>query len=271
MIKKKFFIYGMLLIASFLLVIATSCEKEEDVSASHGQMTDNRDDRTYKTVQIGDQVWMAENLAYLPDITYEDDWGSYSEPQYAVYGYAPGSGTETVEGAKATENYQEYGVLYNWHAVMQGEESSEENPSNVQGICPPGWHLPSDAEWEELEIYLANNGYNYDGTKGYDNNPREKIAKAIAATSHWASSSSSGAVGENLQTNNSSGFTALPAGRRYHNGNFGSIGEVGSWWIATTAFATSSWRRSIRYTSSGVARNTYLETVGFSVRCVKDN
>ena len=109
----------------------------------------------YAVVTIGSQTWMAENLAYLPEITFEDDWGSNTDPQYAVYDYAPGSGTETVAGAKATANYDTYGVLYNWSAAMDGDASSSSNPSGVQGICPNGWHLPSDDEWKELEMALG--------------------------------------------------------------------------------------------------------------------
>ncbi len=233
--------------------------------------TDARDGAAYSTVLIGDQCWMAENLAYLPEITFEDVWGSHTEPQYAVYDYAPGSGTETVAGAKATENYSTYGVLYNWAAAMDGAESSEENPSGVQGVCPPGWHLPSDAEWVQLEIYLANNGHNYDGSTGYDSNPRSKIAKAKAATTHWESSSNTGAVGNNLQANNSSGFTALPGGFRYFYGYFDIIGYYGFWWSATELDATHAWYRGMRYDTSYVYRFNYYKELGFSVRCVRDN
>ena len=70
-----------------------------------------------------------------------------------VYDYAPGSGSETVAGAKATANYDTYGVLYNWPAAMDGDTSSTANPSGVQGICPTGWHLPSHEEWTELTIF----------------------------------------------------------------------------------------------------------------------
>jgi uncharacterized protein (TIGR02145 family) len=88
---------------------------------------------------------MAENLKYLPSVV-GPGTGSNSEAYCYVYGY---DGT-SISAAKATENYATYGVLYNWTAAMNGAESSDANPSGVQGICPDGWHLPSDAEWKQL-------------------------------------------------------------------------------------------------------------------------
>ncbi|GAG76549.1 unnamed protein product, partial [marine sediment metagenome] len=108
-----------------------------------GTLTDTRDGHIYPTVRIGNQWWMAENLAYLPSIS--PHWyTSYTEPYYYVYGCEE----TTVSEAKTTINYQTYGVLYNWAATMDGAESSNTNPSDVQGVCPDGWHLPSDAEWK---------------------------------------------------------------------------------------------------------------------------
>ncbi len=93
---------------------------------------------------------MAKNLAYLPDVV-KPDSGSQTTPLYYVYDY---NGT-SVNAAKETENYTIYGVLYNWAAAMAGSESSSNNPSGVQGICPQGWHIPSDAEWTQLSDYLG--------------------------------------------------------------------------------------------------------------------
>lgn len=146
------------------------------------------DGDNYAVVTIGEQTWMAENLRYLPSVVgpdtgSEDVAGSY----YYVYGY---NGTDISE-AKATENYDTYGVLYNWSAAMNGEESSEDNPSGVQGICPAGWHLPSKAEWTELTDYLG--GGSVAGGK----------LKEIGTT-HWSS--------PNTGATNETGFTALPGG-----------------------------------------------------------
>src|SRR5574344_921488 len=103
-----------------------------------GTFTDARDGNQYNWVKIGDQIWMAENLAYLPSVNMvadgsEDAAGSY----YYVYGY---DGTNVAD-AKATANYTTYGVLYNWTAALTA--------------CPTGWHLPTDAEWTTLITFLG--------------------------------------------------------------------------------------------------------------------
>ncbi|MBT3748463.1 MAG: hypothetical protein HOG34_05710, partial [Bacteroidetes bacterium] len=96
------------------------------------------DGRVYETIQIGNQLWMAENLAYLPLVNSLSD-GSVSQPKYYVYDY---NGT-SLSVAKTTDNYESYGVLYNWEAAKMA--------------CPEGWHLPNDEEWKKLEKYLGMN------------------------------------------------------------------------------------------------------------------
>ena len=128
--------------------------------------------------------------------------------------------------ARATYNYKNYGVLYNWPAAMAGSTGN----NRVQGICPEGWHLPRDDEWEQLEHYLADNGYNYDGSIG---GGRERIASAMAATTHWPFSDCSGSTGDNIQLNNRSGFSALPGGYRHPDGQLTNNGYYGYWWTST--------------------------------------
>ena len=211
-----------------------------------GSFTDTRDGNTYKTVTIGNQVWMAENLAYLPSVNMvadgsEDAAGSY----YYVYGY---DGTNVTD-AKATANYTTYGVLYNWTAAMNGSASSTSNPSTVQGVCPSGWHLPSDAEWTQLTDYLG--GESVAGVKLKE-----------TGTTHWSSS--------NAEATNETGFTALPDGLRNNNGTFDYIGIAGYWWSATENYADDAWRRSMLYLYNDVYRDSYSKELGFSVRCVRD-
>ena len=211
-----------------------------------GTFIDSRDGNEYNWVQIGDQVWMAENLAYLPSVNMvadgsEDAAGSY----YYVYGY---DGTNVTD-AKATANYTTYGVLYNWTAAMDGEASSTTNPSGIQGVCPAGWHLPSDAEWTELTAYLG-------GTSVAGGKLKE------TGTTHWAS--------PNTGATNETGFTALPGGYRIDNGSFGDIGYYGFWWSATGSNAADAWFRYMDYSNSSVSRSNYFKEVGFSVRCVRD-
>ena len=211
-----------------------------------GTFIDSRDGNEYNWVQIGDQVWMAENLAYLPSVNMvadgsEDAAGSY----YYVYGY---DGTNVAD-AKATDNYATYGVLYNWTAAMDGEASSTTNPSGIQGVCPAGWHLPSDAEWTELTDYLG-------GTSVAGGKLKE------TGTTHWAS--------PNTGATNETGFTALPGGYRFIDGTFINIGGTGGWWSATEFNATVAWDRSMYYDYSDAGRSPSFKEVGFSVRCVRD-
>ena len=211
-----------------------------------GTFIDSRDGNEYNWVQIGDQVWMAENLAYLPSVNMvadgsEDAAGSY----YYVYGY---DGTNVAD-AKATDNYATYGVLYNWTAAMDGEASSTTNPSGIQGVCPAGWHLPSDAEWTELTDYLG-------GTSVAGGKLKE------TGTTHWAS--------PNTGATNETGFTALPGGDRSSNGYFGSVGYYGYWWSSTEDFTFDAWNRNLNFSSGDVSRINHLKKYGFSVRCVRD-
>ncbi len=198
------------------------------------------DGKNYRVVQIGNQTWMAENLAYLPKV-------SPTTEGYYVYDY---TGT-SVSGAKASDYYEPYGALYNWSAANKA--------------CPPDWHLPSDAEWHELENYLIANGYNYDGTT-----TGNKIAKSMAATTYWNSYPNTGAIGNNLPANNASGFSALPGGYRGIEGSFFNIGNTGIWWTSTGGVEDTAWARGMYLIGSNVFRVSYPLGLGYSVRCVRD-
>src|SRR5690554_6700140 len=145
-------------------------------SIVYSTIKDARDNQTYRIVTIGSQTWMAENLKYLPSVV-GPETGSQTTPHYYVYGY---NGTNVTD-AKATANYNTYGVLYNWPAEMNA--------------CPDGWHLPSDAEWTELTDYLG--GESVAGGKLKE-----------TGTTHWAS--------PNTGATNETGFTALPEIGRAH-------------------------------------------------------
>jgi len=209
-----------------------------------GTFIDSRDGNEYNWVQIGDQVWMAENLKYLPSVV-GPGTGSNSTAYYYVYGY---NGTNVAD-AKATANYTTYGVLYNWPAAMDGEASSTTNPSGVQGVCPTGWHLPSDAEWTQLTGYLG--GEVVAGGKLKE-----------TGTTHWSS--------PNTSATNETGFTALPGGYRYDDGTFDGIGDYGFWWSATEFSTTNAWYRGVGYDYSYVYKSYGYKGWGVSVRCVRD-
>lgn len=149
---------------------------------------------------------------------------------------------------------------------MAGASSSSANPSKVQGVCPAGWHLPSYAEWTQLENYLIANGYNYDGTT-----TGNKIAKSMAATTNWHSYSVTGTIGNNLNLNNKSGFSALPGGYRYYfDGAFYSVGFTGDWWSSSEYYSSNAWRRALFYSGSYVYRGYGSKADAISVRCVRD-
>jgi uncharacterized protein (TIGR02145 family) len=173
--------------------------------------TDTRDNNEYTLVEIGNQVWMAENLAYLPFLSPPSS-ESYTQPYYYVNGY---EGT-SVSSAKFKNSYKIYGVLYNWPAAMNGAVSSNSKPSGVQGVCPDGWHLPSTSGWNELINYLG----------GWD-----KAGVKLKGLTQWAD--------PNNGATNSSGLTALPGGSREYYGYFGGVGGGGLWWSVYFAIGWS--------------------------------
>jgi uncharacterized protein (TIGR02145 family) len=203
-------------------------------------LTDDRDGQTYSTVEIGDQCWMAENLAYLPVVHSNSEFetqGNNEDPGYGVYGY-DGSDLAT---AKSQSNYSTYGVLYNWYAVDQ------------VSICPAGWSVASDDDLKELEMELG-------------------MTQADADTLNaWRSS---GNVGEKLKTstwggNNSSGFTALPGGLRDTDGSFYFEGTGANFWSSSPS-GDDALGRLLDSSSVGVGRGAGIRASGFSVRCLRD-
>lgn len=207
-------------------------------------ITDSRDGNVYKIVTIGDQVWMAENLKYLPGVV-GPTTGSETVPYYYVYGY---NGTD-VNAAITTANYNTYGVLYNWPAAMAGEAGSSSVPSGVQGVCPDGWHLPSDAEWSMMFDYLG-------GTSVAGGKLKE------AGTQHW--------LAPNSGATNSTGFTALPGGFRVNSNSFANKGINGYWYSATDFDVNRAFGPYMYYNDSEIKYNGLTKDYAFSIRCVKD-
>ena len=255
--------------------ITTSCNTSYDeiwvkfTSWVYGMpFTDLRDNNVYETVVIGNQCWIAENLKYLPEVS-GPEVGSDAEPYYYVYGYY---GTN-VNDAKASTNYNTYGVLYNWPAAMAGSSSSSSNPSGVQGVCPTGWHLPSDAEWTQLVDYLDSQGFtnNWDNPNGASNalkSCRQENSPlggdcAISEHPRWESDDTHYGFDE-------FGFSALPGGFRNTDGNFSLIGSYGTWWSSNEYSSSSAWGRNMNYSSGNVDRGSYNKTNGYSVRCLRD-
>jgi uncharacterized protein (TIGR02145 family) len=198
-----------------------------------GTMTDIQGN-VYKTVQIGSQVWMAENLrtarykddTAIPQVTDNTAWDNLTTPGYCWY-----------NNEKATYG-NIYGALYNWYAV------------NTWKLCPTGWHVPSDAEWTTLTTFLG--GVIVAGGKMKE-----------AGTTHWQS--------PNTGATNESGFSGLPGGYRLTNGYFSTIiGYNGYWWSSSEYSTSSAWYRYLTYDTSTIYRGVDYKEYGFSVRCVRD-
>ena len=198
--------------------------------------------QVYNTVLIGDQCWLKENLAYLPSVSPSSN-GSYTVPFYYVYDY---QGT-SVNDAKATYNYQTYGVLYNWPAAITA--------------CPAGWHLPTDDEWKILEgtvdsqYPVGDPIWNNEGWRGYD------AGLNIKSTSGWYS----GSNGDDLY-----GYSALPGGFRDAEGYFYDIEEYANFWSSTEFYGSYAWARTLCYYYDNINRGNRYEARGYSVRCLKD-
>jgi uncharacterized protein (TIGR02145 family) len=218
--------------------------------------TDSRDGRKYKWVSIGDQVWMAENLAWLPVVSPFLEGSRYNE-YYYVFGY---NGSD-VTAAKATNNYAVYGVLYNWMAAMNSAASSDNNPGGVQGVCPDGWHMPGDAEWKQLEMALGMSAEEVGSEEFRGTDEGGKLKES--GNTHW--------IEPNEGADNSAGFTALPGGWREDPGNFWSLGETGCWWSTTEYDDATAYKRALSYDEARIERNNYFKECAFSVRCLRDN
>jgi uncharacterized protein (TIGR02145 family) len=232
-----------LAVAGFFLLLL-GCSGEEEVPTS-GKFIDSRDQHEYKWVTIGTQTWMAENLAWLPAVS-PPLAGSDTLPFYYVYGF---EGSSTDE-ARNWEYFDDYGVFYNWPAAMNGSEGSDLSPSGVRGVCPEGWHLPSDTEWDILVYYL-----------GGEYTAGQKM-KSRRGWNRYEGASGNG--------DNSSGFNGLPAGSRHNGGGFYELGYNALFWTSTGYGENSVWYRYLGYFHNGVYRYFTNKRYGFSVRCVRD-
>jgi uncharacterized protein (TIGR02145 family) len=220
-----------LIFIGFALILSNGCKK--DNSSNSGGSIKDADGNVYHTVTIGTQVWMVENLktttyndgSPITPVTDNNVWGTLTTPAYCWY-------NNDADTYKNT-----YGALYNWYAVNTGK------------LCPAGWHVPSDAEWNTLVTYL-----------GGDSVAGGKLKEA--GTAHW--------VTPNTGATNSSGFTALPAGSHYSNGSFYYNGKYGWWWSTTESSATKVWHMYVDYNTATISRTDAAKAIGFSVRCIKD-
>ncbi len=196
-----------------------------------GQMMDV-DGNLYDTVEIGGVCWMAENLAYLPDVS-PSSANSTTDPIHYVYGY---QGTD-VTAAKATTNFQEKGVLYNWPAAMKA--------------CPPGTRLPTDEEQHVLEKSFSTATCDPNRSGVWDCSPAGTKLKTSAFG------------GDNV-----SGFSAISAGGRSTGGSFYGLTTGAYFWSSSESSATNAWRRLLYSSQARVFRKAANKGYGVSVRCV---
>jgi len=228
-----------------------SCKSDEktdenvDYSQPQGTFIDARDDKIYKWVRIGTQVWMAENLAYtgnnIQRITSNNEWSSnFNYDGWSYYNNDVNYGDQ-------------YGVLYQWEAAKTAS--------------PLGWHLPTDEEWTILENYLIEHNFSYDGIAGNNG-----IAKSLAMDSGWKTSDIQGAVGNSdfQEMRNKTGFSALPSGSRDNEGNFDTLLKCSDWWSDTEQNADLVYNRLLFFENAQVNTSQKQKSYGFAVRCIKD-
>lgn len=215
--------------------------------------TDIRDHAVYRTVKIGAQCWLKENLRYLPAI-YQSSSVSTSEPRYYVYDYSGNS----VMDAQSSLNYQLYGVLYNWKAANQ--------------VCPKGWRLPANDDWDSLKFYLIENQYNFD-----DSSTDNKIAKALSGSKPelqnglWTNSLIPGTPGDFAfeLKRNLSGFSVLPAGH-LNSTQFSNINAKTYFWSKTDSSDFFNFSRYISYDDIALNSEIMPKESGLSVRCISE-
>lgn len=199
-----------------------------------GTFTDARDGRVYKTVKIGTQTWLAENLQAtkyrngdpIPNVTENAKWSELKTGALCDYKNSP-------------ENSKIYGKLYNFYAVR-----------DPRGIAPEGWHVPTAAEWQKLFDFLG-------GSVEAGGKLKE------AGTAHWAV--------PNAGATNETSFSSLPGGCCYGGmEQFYDLGKIGYWWTSTPGDGSDAAHRIMYNHNNSVASYNGNMRVGYSVRCVKD-
>ena len=202
------------------------------------------DGNIYETVQIGDQLWMAENLKVTHYQNSDEIPYIYNDPQYGAY----------INYSNNTDNVGVYGRLYNWFAV-----------NDERGLCPDNWHVPSDDEFKSLEMYLgmSESETNGEGLRGTDEGGKLKEE----GNEHWDI--------PNTGATNETGFTALPGGNRryetYTNQEiFSGLNRYGFFWSSSEVYTVNAWYRVFSFDYSESNRYHLSKTNAFSIRCVED-
>ena len=251
-------LFNLIFLFGVISVFGVSCSDDDDNNPGGGgggggtsvctggpSTVTDVDSNVYNVVTIGNQCWMQENLKTTKYRNGDTIPGNLSDAAWS----------STTGGAQADydndpTNKATYGKLYNFYAV-----------ADPRGLCPTGWHVPSDAEWQTLETALGMPAaeLNNTGGRGSAQNVGGKM-KSVSPL--WLS--------PNAGATNSSGFAGLPGGLRNYYGTYYGIGNLGVWWSSTQYSTANAWVRFLNCNYGNVDRNFNFERVGFSVRCVRD-
>ena len=250
--KTKNIFYGFIIGLIFL----TSCSKSDDITNQepNSNVVTDIEGNSYNTVEIGTQIWTKENLNVsryrngdpILQVANINEWNSLTTGAWCYYKNEESNGVI-------------YGKLYNWYAI-----------NDPRGIAPEGWHIPSTNEWILLKDFLITNGFNYDQTT-----TGNKIAKSLASKNLWAQNKGLegfsgnnpvlGDIGFGLLSNNTTNFTALPAGER------DGTGSNANWWSSTSVSSTNAVGYRLEFNSSSlILLNNKSKRAGFSIRLVKN-
>ena len=227
----------------------------DDLESDDGSgIVTDQEGNTYDYLTYGNQVWTVENaemITYrdgteIPQVTADTEWLNLT------------TGAWCYQNNDLTK-----GKLYNWYAVA-GIHDNDPNTPNKE-FAPEGWHVPSDAEWTTLEEHLIANGHNYDGTT-----EGNKIAKAMASTTGWNSSTAEGAPGNDQSLNNSSDFNAFPSVGRDRSFSFGPSGNLLVFWSSSEENSDRAWMRNLFDADNALIRFNLEKQDGNDVRFVRD-
>ena len=229
--------------------VVSPCKTETGDNCEYGTLTDDRDGQAYKTVKIGEQWWMAENLNY-----------AYTDVPFKYSSYTSDSTSWCYDNDAA--NCAKYGRLYTWAAAMDSVGTWSTNgmgcgyymvcsPTNpVRGICPEGWHLPDITEWNAL----------FNAVGG-----RATAGIMLKSTEGWNDYYGTSGNGSDIYS-----FSALPAGNGNYDGNYYYEGNNTLFWSSTESNSSRAYGMYLDYDGDGAYLNGYYKDNGFSVRCLKD-
>jgi len=265
---------------SCLLLSAGGCDDNKDEvlpdNDTPGKVFDIEGNE-YKTVKIGDQIWMAENLRVtkynngdkIPNNLSDTEWGQMTEGAYAIYNPYEAN---TVGIHSSNEMVSAYGKLYNWFAV-----------DDRRGLCPSGWRVPTEAERAKLVDYVVSQGYqnewldyHYDDLDGAGNALKScrqedsPLGGSCNTPEHPRWDSPSPYEDKLHHGFDAFDFSALPAGARNHSGYFSGIGEVGCWWTSTGSSTGGAYYLGLGYDDGVIPTISYDKRMGYSIRCIKD-